>query len=153
MALTRRGVALDGTPIWEVDYSGLLLTRDPAGDQWRVRIHAQSPACFSELSSYLQRHALEERVFSSRARALDAVRLALGAEPLTRARAQTVWQRESEGVYRSKNARWRLERRAKLGVLTPLLPGMMERLEAARLLSQLCLGGAQLEPGGLRRMG
>ena len=38
MALARRGVSLDGTPIWEVDYSGLLLTRDPAGDQWRVRI-------------------------------------------------------------------------------------------------------------------
>ena len=72
------------------------------------------------LRDYLKRHALNEACFSSRARAVDAVRMALACEPLSRARAQTRWEREAEGLYRSSNGDWRLQREAGRGRLSPL---------------------------------
>ena len=73
-----------------------------------------------EWVEYAARHALLETRFSSRARAVDAVRIALSCEPLSRPRPRTVWQREAEGVYHSNNGRWRLERSPSLTRLIPL---------------------------------
>ena len=83
-----------------------------------------------ELNEYIERHGLRGVCFSSRARAVDAVRLALSCEPLSRPRPSTTWQRESEGVHHSRNGRWRLERGEAGSILSPLSREAREQVEA-----------------------
>ena len=130
MALARRGgISSVGRPEWEVDYSGLAVQRQETGD-WKVRPYVRGTCSYAEISDYIERHALREARFSSRARAVDAVRLALDCESLTRPRPRTVWQREGEGVYRSTNGRWRLDRGETLNRLTLLSPAAQGLLDA-----------------------
>ena len=113
--------------MWEVDQSGLAV-HGRAG-AWQVGPYVRTMGSHRELREYLQRHGLE-RTFPTRARAVDALRLALSEEPLSRPRARTRWQRESEGSYRSRDRRWRLQREPGGSLLTPLHPELKEAVEA-----------------------
>ena len=89
---------------WEVDYSGLAVypvrTSQPS---WEVL--TSSPGGWE----YLLRHGLLLTHFSSRARAVDAVRLALQAEPRI-SHPETRWCRSDPGRLLSRDGHWRLTR-------------------------------------------
>ena len=91
-----------------------------------------------ELNEYIERHELGGERFSSRARAVDAVRLALASEPLSRPRPSTTWQREAEGVHHSRNGRWRLERGEAGIILSPLSREAREQVEANPGIRECC---------------
>lgn len=110
------------TTVWEVDGSGLSVRSRPLGSWIVVNSHPD----------YLRAHGLENLSFSTRARAVDAVRLALAVEPLS-GDPLTRWKRVSEGRYLSRDGRWRLERRGLMGdqlfSVEPLSQGQKELLD------------------------
>ena len=76
------------------------------------------------MRAYLRRHNLEEKLFSTRARAVDALRMALALEPLPvgavrESASSTAWKRIGEGEYLSRDGHWRMKRSASGGSLTP----------------------------------
>lgn len=158
MALARRGRAAVGEPdVWEVDrcnrqlayHSGLLVQQGEGGG-WEIKLYLRPVGFHRAWVEYAARHALLETRFSSRARAVDAIRIALACEPLSRPRPRTTWQRESEGVYRSRNRRWRLERTPSLTRLIPFsreaggqvegFPQIRRLLERRPLWTLACCG-------------
>lgn len=113
---------------WEVDGSGLLVYRE-GRLPWRVKPSGYSRAA---QAGYLERHPELKDEFSSRARAVDAVRLALEAEPF-RLETRTRWEREAEGTYRSSCGGWRLRREEKIDRLTCLRSLTPAQLHALRV--------------------
>lgn len=102
MSLSKQpSVGLRGV-FWEVDGSGLLVYRARA-QQW---ILAQHPSN----RDYLSRHGLASAVFKTRARAVDAIRMALSRESRVQAPPRTRWVRQGEGEYLSRDGHWRLRR-------------------------------------------
>lgn len=95
-----------GTGEWEVDGSWLIVHRQARGAGWVLS------GLEAEGFGYLERHRLEKVTFSSRARAVEALRLALAEEPLTHP-ILTRWKREGEGVYLSTDGHWQLTREGK----------------------------------------
>ena len=95
---------------WEVDRSRIAVYR-VSRDYWEViplRGHQPGEA---DSFDYCQRHALLEARYSSRARAVDAVRLALSCESRQPEQASTAWERVSPGEYRSRDGAWILLRK------------------------------------------
>ena len=129
----RPGLVRDGGPssCWEVDYSGLAVRGVRAGG-WIVEPYLLTMGSPSQLQAYLCRHGLQDTRFASRARAVDALRLALLEEPLSRARPRVKWRRESEGVYLSSDGHWRLSRGREEGQLSPLSPEAQQAVEQCR---------------------
>lgn len=103
MSLTRRDAAFRSE--WEVDHSELAVSRLKGGSHWQIKaLFPQVPE-----TGYLARHGLEGKRFSTRARAVDAVRMALATDhrcvpPSTR------WRKQEEGIYHSRDGHWRLSR-------------------------------------------
>lgn len=90
--------------VWEVDGSRLKVTRQQSG-HWGVSFHWAEPAD----KQYLARHGLSQARFKTRARAVDAVRLALAAEPL-RQEPIAGWKRAGYQTYHSRDGHWELRR-------------------------------------------
>ena len=75
MALARRGrTAAGGPDVWEVDRSGLLVQHREGGG-WEVKLYVRLGFHYGR-DEYARRHALLDKRFLSRARAVDAVRMA-----------------------------------------------------------------------------
>ena len=97
-----------------MDESGLVVARVGRKTWTLARVHDLS----LEEREYLDRHGLSHARFSSRARASEAVRLALRGEP-RRAEPLTRWKRAGEGVYLSVDGHWQLQRRPGEGCFLP----------------------------------
>ena len=115
---------------WQVDGSNLLVCFNPANRTWEVDFFDPTGTNSSseEYLAYLERHSLCPVGFKSRARAVDAVRMALAGEPLL-APARTRWKRVGEGEYLSTDGRWQLLRspgRAQLVPRTALAEKVVE---------------------------
>ena len=131
---------MGGSPVWEVDRSGLLVQKMKNGDwkmEFLVRATGSQPNLegyskrYQELKDYAKRHALAEACFPSRARAVDAVRMALADEPLDlRPLTRITWRQEEEGVYRSNNGHWRLKNVAGRSLISPLSREASEQVAA-----------------------
>ena len=132
MALSRR--VAPHRAEWEVDHSELSVSRPFGKREWRVH------ALFQRLpdAGYLERHALKGVSYPTRARAVDAVRLALAAEP-RHSRTLTQWGNRSEsGLYASSDGHWRLRRGERAYSLLP------RSSEARAALQQRPAGEAEL---------
>ena len=103
-----------GNGRWEVDGSGLLIEK--VGQQWRVLIRY---VVDTEMN-YLGKHQLQGQRFPSRARAVDAVRLALQVEPLSLGSVSVQWVKQEEGVYHSQDGRWQLTQETSSSRIIPL---------------------------------
>lgn len=117
MALNRRSDLLRARSEWEVDSSGLIVYRR-RDRRWAISYFKRG----QKEDQYLSRHGLQDVRFPTRARAVDAVRLALASEPTLRHVPRTRWEREGEGRYRSRDGHWRLQRNCwgeQLKALTP----------------------------------
>ena len=146
MPLARRSTASQlsphlRSPIWEVDKmfqvgyaawagsrtascpgppetfseSGIEVFRN-AEDRWQVTI---GPGA----QEYLVRHRLEEARFPTRARAVEAVRLALSAEPSPRSRVVLIrWKKLGEEKFISRDGHWSLSRSEEADSIRPLSP-------------------------------
>ena len=95
---------------WEVDESGLAVRKDLTG-RWVIHSITYPKKAFVEGIVYLRRYGLERQSFTSRARAVDAVRLALAEEPVSRSYA-TKWKKIRDGTYLSTDGHWELQRAA-----------------------------------------
>ena len=115
--------------MWEVDCSGLGVEKREDG-MWEVNPHLRSWGSYLRWREYGGRHALYNTCFSARARAVDAVRLALREEPMTQPPILTHWQRQGEGIHHSRNGRWRLERGDGRSHLVPLSREARAQVEA-----------------------
>ena len=105
MGLTRQDMAFRTG--WEVDHSGLVVSRLKGGVHWMVsELFPMPPE-----PGYLTRNRLEGRRFPTRARAVDAVRMALSKEP-RHLPPITRWRKHDEGIYHSTDEHWRLSRSA-----------------------------------------
>ena len=107
---------------WEVDGSGLEVLLSPLGEprHWMVGTLLSGQALNGDANQYLRRHKLWQAEFSSRARAVDAVRMALANEPFNPPERRVLsWRRVGEGVYLSSDGHWRLEREKKVDRLLP----------------------------------
>ena len=129
---------------WQVDESGLLVWSPSGRGEWEVDFADYRPD-WQEYYAYLERHQLtpEKSSFKSRARAVDAVRMALAREPL-HAPAQTGWKRVSEGEYLSTDGRWRLLRSPGECQLIPRAPLVEERVARHPLIHVLLAWPHQL---------
>ena len=78
---------------------------------------------------YLERHGLTGARFPSRARAVDAVRLALQSEPRGSG-PQTQWVKQREGEYLSRDGHWRLRRDSVYACLEPFSPACLTAFSA-----------------------
>lgn len=130
---------------WEVDGSGLCILYDRASSgrkYWVESCPRLPPAKAALAQEYLSRHGLNKQLFSSRARVLDALRLALSSEPHTRARPQTQWRKQADGLYLSRDGHWQLQRTAHIAELRPQSPAAEAGLREdphPPLLNSLCL--------------
>ena len=133
MALIRRAVDL-GYQLetrWEVDGSGLEVycSRELPSKRrgWSVSVLLLGTHLNVAARAYLRRHSLAGTQYASRARAVDAVRLALASErPPAQARAQVSWRRSGENQYLSRDGHWRLERSEEGDRLSPRSPEARE---------------------------
>ena len=123
MALTRRNIKGEGW--WEVDGSGIVVWRNSEG-RWMVcQLEQDSGRGMIAASDYLRRHGLLNRIYPSRARAVDAVRMALSCSPLSRS-ILTRWRRSGGGTYLSTDGRWWLIRSKGEGRLIPNSQAVVE---------------------------
>ena len=123
MALARSN--LRGISLWEVDESGLTVWK--RREEWVINFALGERVSPAQMVAYLRRHGLRHAVFPTRARAVDALRLALLSEPLTQP-VRTRWTRESEGVYRSQGGDWKLLLEERHAHLIPLSARAVERV-------------------------
>ena len=105
MALSR--ISRKSVSWWEVDGSGLMVWKSQWKGGWEIAETGHQTS--ASASEYLLRHALLNQRFPTRARAVDALRLALSEEPFQR-QVQTRWTRVYQGVYNSQDGNWRLEK-------------------------------------------
>ena len=117
---------------WEVDGSGLLVERAPGKKEWRVGAGRAVNGW-----DYLVRHGFYSRSFSSRARAVDALRLQLGLEPLPIQEIGVHWERQGEGVYHSSDGHWQLQQEEGSSRLLPSSAQARELLVESELSRQL----------------
>lgn len=112
MALRRVAVLLAErqSSHWEVDESDLVV-RPALEDQTKWEVY--SP--FGHQQEYLNRHALKDALFSTRARAVETIRLCLASEPLSSNQPLTQWEPclagagRKEKLYLSKDGHWKLQ--------------------------------------------
>ena len=93
---------------WEVDESGLVVKPAPEDRaQWMV----YSP--FETQKDYLERHALQCARFSTRARAVETIRVCLASEPLPLNQPLTRWTPQptetGEKLYLARDGHWELQ--------------------------------------------
>ena len=134
MGLHRHTNCYDET-LWEVDESGLSVFRSsqtapkrPGGKQGPYRVGVIGSPSGRDFE-FLRRHALDSKRFPSRARAVDALRLALAVEP-RHAQPQTRWTRVGARTYHSRDGHWRARKVGRAGTrFTPLSREASEALE------------------------
>ena len=129
MSLTRVGKA--GVGVWEVDGSGMVVCRSRP-EVWQVESYpgAVTPEHENHFREYMHRHGLLDQTFSSRARAVDAIRLALREEPSRPLQIRTAWRKTGPGEYHSTDGHWRLTRTPKWDSLDPVSQSAREAVEA-----------------------
>ena len=81
------------------------------------------------VGDHLSRHGLQQVLYPSRARVVDAVRMALSVEPRQSEHARTVWKRVRPGEYHSRDGAWTLLREGTEIRLIPRSPAAKEAVE------------------------
>ena len=143
---------------WEVDGSGLTVFRVLAEKYWRIGFRRNLGQQVMLAQSYLNSEGLSRVRTSTRAAAVDAVRLTLAKRAFI-APVTTRWVRQEDGGYLSHDGNWRLVRAGMCDALQPASEKTKKAVESypgecARLLigERLTLRAGAIRADQLNRM-